>query len=64
VPDTTLARSTPSTSTTIHHYKRAAQKLWSFCSGSAEQVAGVLAWMREQGEETDWWKVGEPRRRS
>lgn len=47
----------------IHHYKRAAQKLWSFCTGSAEQVAGMLAWMREQGEETDWWKVGEPRRR-
>jgi hypothetical protein len=47
----------------IHHYERAAQKLWSFCTGSAERVAGVLAWMREQGEETDWWEVGEPRRR-
>jgi hypothetical protein len=31
--------------------------------GSAEQVAGMLVWMREQGEETDWWKVGEPRLR-
>jgi hypothetical protein len=47
----------------IHQYKRAAQKLWSFCTGSAEQVAGMFAWMREQGVETDWWKVGEPRRR-
>jgi hypothetical protein len=48
----------------IHHYKRAAQKLWSFCTGSAEHVAGTLAWMREQGDETDWWKVSQPRRRS
>ena len=48
----------------IHHYKRSAQKIWSFCTGSAERVAGVLVWMREQGEETDWWTAGEPRRRS
>jgi hypothetical protein len=48
----------------IHQYKRAAQKLWSFCTGSAERVAGVLGWMREQGEETNWWKAGEPRGRS
>ena len=48
----------------IHNYKRAAQKLWSFCTGSADHVAGTLAWMREQDDETDWWKLSQPRRRS
>lgn len=47
----------------IHRYKRSAQKLWSFCTGSSEHVARMLDWMREQGDETDWWKAGEPRRR-
>ncbi len=27
----------------IHHYKRSAQKLWSFCSGSTQQTAGLIA---------------------
>jgi len=51
----------------IHHYKRSAQKLWSFCGstgGSRERAALTLEWSREEGqEETDWWELGRPRRR-
>jgi hypothetical protein len=51
----------------IHHYKRSAQKLWSFCgsSGSAwEQAAITVQWWHEHGEDgSDWWAAGEPRRR-
>jgi hypothetical protein len=52
----------------IHHYKRSAQKLWSFCGSSGggwERAALMLEWSREQGEpETDWWEAGQPRRRN
>jgi hypothetical protein len=52
----------------IHHYKRSAQKLWSFCGsggGAWERAALTLEWEREQGEpDTDWWEVGHPRRRN
>jgi hypothetical protein len=47
----------------IHRYKRSAQKLWGFCTGSAEQTAHTIAWMREHAEEPDWWAAGEPQRR-
>ena len=51
----------------IHHYKRSAQKLWSFCGSAGagwERAALTVEWEREQGEpETDWWEVGRPRRR-
>jgi hypothetical protein len=51
----------------IHHYKRSAQKLWSFCGsrgGAWLRAALTIEWEREQGEpETDWWEVGRPRRR-
>jgi hypothetical protein len=51
----------------IHHYKRSAQKLWSFCGSSGsgwERAALTLEWIRERGEEEpDWWEAGEPRRR-
>ncbi len=51
----------------IHHYKRSAQKLWSFCGSSGggwESAALTVEWWREHGEpETDWWEVGRPRRR-
>jgi hypothetical protein len=51
----------------IHHYKRSAQKLWSFCGSSGsgwEHAALVLEWSREQGEpESDWWERCQPRRR-
>ncbi|MDQ3769094.1 MAG: hypothetical protein M3370_06415 [Actinomycetota bacterium] len=49
----------------IHQYKRASRKLWSFCTGSGAHVqstARTLAWMHEQGEATDWWAMGAPRR--
>jgi hypothetical protein len=50
----------------IHRYKRAARELWKFCgqSGAAwERAAGMLAWLREVGEEPDWWQASEPRQR-
>lgn len=50
----------------VHHYKRATQKLWSFCSGSGGQVlvtARTLEWASREGELPDWWEAAEPRRR-
>jgi hypothetical protein len=49
----------------IHHYKRATQKLWSFCSGGGSQVystARMLEWQREEGELPNWWDLAAPRR--
>jgi hypothetical protein len=49
----------------IHHYKRATQKLWSFCTGGGAQIystAKTLEWMRDAGELPDWWEAGTPRR--
>jgi hypothetical protein len=49
----------------IHHYKRATQKLWSFCTGGGGQMlttARTLEWLREQGELPDWWEQATPRR--
>src|SRR5215213_6603054 len=49
----------------IHHYKRATQKLWSFCTGGGAHVystARTLALLREQGELPDWWEQATPRR--
>jgi hypothetical protein len=51
----------------VHHYKRAAQKLWGFCVGSGnhvERAAKNIEWLREQDELPDWWLVAEARRRS
>ena len=51
----------------VHRYKRATQKLWSFCAGSGAQVetaARTLEWLREQDELPDWSAAGEPRRRA
>ncbi len=50
----------------LHHYKRAASKLWTFCGSSGGQwlqAANTLAYLREQGEEPDWWERGAPRDR-
>jgi hypothetical protein len=51
----------------IHHYKRSAQKLWSFCNSTGsggERAARALEWNREHDEgEPDWWELGRPRRR-
>ena len=49
----------------IHHYTRATQKLWSFCSGGGAQIystARTLEWLSEQGELPDWWEQATPRR--
>ena len=50
----------------IHHYKRSAAELWKFCGqsgGDWERAASMLAWLRDEGEEPDWWQAGEPRHR-
>ncbi len=42
----------------IHRYKRAAGELWKFCGntgGQWLQAANTLAYLREQGEEPNWW---------
>ena len=49
----------------IHRYKRAARKLWSFCGSSGGQwlqAATALEYMRDRGEEHDWWAESERRR--
>jgi hypothetical protein len=48
----------------IHRYKRAATDLWKFCgSGGSQwlQAANALTYLRERGEEPDWWKQSAPR---
>jgi hypothetical protein len=45
----------------IHHYKRSAAKLWTFCGstgGQWLQAANMLAFLNERGEEPDWWERG------
>jgi PAS domain-containing protein len=42
----------------IHRYKRAATQLWKFCGntgGQWLQAANMLSYLRDQGEEPDWW---------
>ena len=49
----------------IHRYKKCATKLWSFCGSSGGQwlqAAQSLAYLREQGDEPDWWETGAPQR--
>lgn len=49
----------------IHHYKRSAAELWKFCGSSGgqwQQAANTLTYVREHGEEPDWWEMGAPRR--
>jgi hypothetical protein len=49
----------------IHHYKRATQKLWSFCSGGGSQIystAKMIEWQREEGDLPNWWDLVAPRR--
>jgi hypothetical protein len=50
----------------IHRYKRSAAELWKFCGSSGGQwlqAAKALAYLREQGEEPDWWEAGVRQRR-
>ena len=45
----------------VHHYTRSAAKLWAFCGSTGGrwlQAANALAFMREHGEESDWWDRG------
>ena len=49
----------------IHRYKRAATELWRFCGSSGGhwlQAANMLAFLRDRGEEPDWWESSAPRR--
>ena len=49
----------------IHQYKRSATELWKFCGSSGgqwQQAVGALRYLREQGDEPDWWEAGAPRR--
>ncbi len=48
----------------IHHYKRAARELWKFCGSTGsdwERADRTLKFLRESGEEPDWWQAGAPR---
>ena len=50
----------------IHHYKRSARELWKFCGSSGsqwERAARTLAFLRDSGEEPDWWQAGARRAR-
>jgi hypothetical protein len=50
----------------IHHYKKATQKLWSFCAvtgARVEEHVRLLEWQAGKGETTDWWELGASRRR-
>lgn len=43
----------------IHHYHKAARKLWTFCETSgtgAETTAYAIRSMDESGESIDWWE--------
>ena len=49
----------------IHHCQRSAAELWKFCGssgGQRQQAARALTYLREHGEEPDWWQRGAPRR--
>lgn len=51
----------------IHHYKKSAAALWSFCGSSGGawvQAASILQYLRDRGEEPDWWERGASDRRS
>ena len=50
----------------IHHYKRSAAELWKFCGSSGGawlRAAQTLSFVREEGDEPDWWEAGSPRER-
>lgn len=50
----------------VHRYKKAAQKLWSFCTGGGNDIkrtARLLAHEQSEGEVRDWWELAAPRRR-
>jgi hypothetical protein len=50
----------------MQHYKRSAAELWKFCGSSGGawlRAARTLAFLREQGDEPDWWEAGASRGR-
>lgn len=50
----------------IHHYKRSARELWKFCGQTGsdwERAVRTLQFLRDSGDEPDWWEAGAPRRR-
>lgn len=50
----------------IHHYKRAARRLWNACPSGGVHASGMARLLEQQaeaGEETDWWALAAPRRR-
>ena len=49
----------------IHRYKRAAADLWKFCGstgGQWLQAANTLTYLRDRGDEPDWWARSDSRR--
>jgi hypothetical protein len=50
----------------IHHYKRAARKLWSFCvldgSSSEAAAATIETWQRTAEPQPDWWEIASSHR--
>lgn len=49
-----------------HQYKKAAQKLWSFCNGTGRDIAMAARILQEEesrGEQRDWWQLAAPRQR-
>ena len=43
----------------IHRYKKSAASLWKFCGSSGaqwERAANNLKFLRERGEEPQWWE--------
>ena len=49
----------------IHRYKQAAADLWRFCGstgGQWLQASNTLTYLREHGEEPDWWAQSGRRR--
>jgi hypothetical protein len=50
----------------IHHYKRSARELWKFCGSSGsdwERAVRTLAFLRDNGDEPDWWQASASRAR-
>jgi hypothetical protein len=50
----------------IHHNQRSAAELWKFCGSSGGawvRTARTLAFLREDGDEPDWWEAGVSRGR-
>jgi hypothetical protein len=49
----------------IRHYKRSASELWKFCGSTGGhwlRATRTLKYLRETGEEPDWWEAIASRR--